>query len=386
MKPKITFRRVSFLFLLIAFGYALYSYQGQLMEIMQVLQQGVWYLLLTAVFILGLAVYNQGLLYGSIYKALSLPPPKERHLSYLYLITRFVSVAAPSGGLSGVLPFIQEARRRNVSVGPVLIVNLLYLILWYSTLGVFLFIGLLHLFFIHDLQWFEISNAIILLLADLALIGGLAIAWTAPQRLEAILNQIGRLVGKVTGLWKRPSPLPPQRIATFIGELEDAINEIRQVGYQSLTQPALHAFLNEILNLGVLFFVAWSFGIRLSFGVLVASYSVGMLFFVMTPTPGGLGFVEGILILVMSSLDVPRGSALVITLGYRGLTFWLPFILGFFAYRWFNRYLNELDEEATAVSPTVSLNLPDVQAKEGVSGKGAGNLLRPERLDVVGED
>lgn len=386
MKPKITFRRVSYLFLLIAFGYALYAYQGQLVDIMQVLRQGIWYLLLTAVLMLGLAVYNQGLLYASIYKALSLPPPKERHLSYLYLITRFVSVAAPSGGLSGVLPFIQEARRRNVSMGPVLIVNLLYLILWYSTLGVFLFIGLLHLFFIHDLQWFEISNAIILLLADLGLIGGLAIAWTSPHRLEAILNQIGRLVGKVTGLWKRPSPLPPQRIATFIGELDDAFNEIRQVGYQSLSQPALHAFLNEILNLGILFFVAWAFGIRLSFGVLVASYSVGMLFYVMTPTPGGLGFVEGILILVMSSLDVSRESALVITLGYRGLTFWLPFILGFFAYRWFNRYLNKLDEEETAVSPDITQALPYHKSKQGVSSNGTSMALRPERPDVVGED
>jgi len=299
------------------------------------------------------------------------------------LITRFVSVAAPSGGVSGVLPFIQEARRRNVSVGPVLIVNLLYLILWYSTLGVFLFIGLLHLFFVHDLQWFEISNAIVLLLADMALVGGLAVAWTSPHRLEAILNWVGRLVDRVTGWWQRPSPLPPQRIARFINELDDAINEIRQVGYQSLSEPVMRAFLNEILNLGILFFVALAFGVRLSFGVLVASYSVGMLFFVMTPTPGGLGFVEGILILVMSSLDVPRESALVITLAYRGLTFWLPFILGFFAYRWFNRYLKRLDGELTAVSPTVTNKPQYYKPNDGRLGAGARarpKPPRPERL------
>lgn len=351
MKSKITFRRITYLFLLAAFGYALYAYQGQLVNILRVLRQGVWYLLLTAVLILGLAVYNQGLLYASIYKGLNLAPPKERFLSYLYLITRFVAIAAPSGGLSGVLPFIQEARRRNVSAGPVLIVNLLYLILWYSTMGVFLFIGLLHLFLIHDLQWFEISNAIILLLADLVLISGLALAWTSPHRLKAVLNRIGRIVGKVTGWRKRPSPLSPQRMEKFIGELDDAINEIRQVGYRSLFQPVLHAFLNELLNLGILYFVAWAFGVRLNFGVLVASYSVGMLFYVMTPTPGGLGFVEGILILVMSSLDVPSESALVITLAYRGLAFWLPFALGFFAYHWFNRHLNRLDEAEAAVPP-----------------------------------
>ncbi len=352
MNKKAAFRRIVYLLLLAAFVYALYSYQGQLIDIWHVLQRGVWYILLVAVFLLGLAVYNQGRLYASIYQSLNLPPPKHRHLSYFYLITRFVSVAAPSGGLSGVLPFIQEARRRNVSVGPVLIVNLLYLILWYSTLGVFLFMGLLHLFFIHDLQWFEISNAVVLLLADLVLVGGLAIAWTSPHHLEKILFWLGGAAGKVTALWKRPSPLPPERINRFIKELDAAINEIRQVGYQSLSEPVMRAFLNELINLGILFFIALAFGIRLSFGVLVATYSVGMLFFVMTPTPGGLGFVEGILILVMSSLGVPQESAVVITLAYRGLTFWLPFILGFFAYRWFNRYLIKLDqEEETAVTP-----------------------------------
>ena len=386
MKSKITFRRIIYLFLLAAFGYALYSYQGQLVDILHVLRRGVWYVLLAAVLVLGLAVYNQGLLYASIYKVFNLSPPKERHLSYLYLITRFVSVAAPSGGVSGVLPFIQEARRRNVSAGPVLIVNLLYLILWYSTMGVFLFIGLLHLFLIHDLQWFEISNAIILLLADLALIGGLVIAWTSPHRLEAILNRIGGLVGKAAGWGKRPSPLPPQRIAQFIGELGDAINEIRQVGYQSLSQPVLRAFLNEILNLGILYFVALAFGVRLSFGVLVASYSVGMLFFVMTPTPGGLGFVEGILILVMSSLDVPRESALVITLGYRGLTFWLPFILGFFAYRWFNHYLDNLDEEVTAVSSAATDKRQHYKSNGSASRVDIDIISRPKQPDAVAEE
>lgn len=384
MKSKITFRRITYLFLLAAFGYALYAYEGQLVGILRVLRQGVWYWLLTAVAILGIAVYNQGLLYASIYKTLNLIPPKERFLSYLYLITRFVAIAAPSGGLSGVLPFIQEARRRNVSTGPVLIVNLLYLILWYSTMGVFLFVGLLHLFIIHDLQWFEISNAVILLLVDLVLIGGLAIAWTSPYRLEAVLNGLGRLLGKVTGLWKRPSPLPPQRIQKFIAELDETISEIRQVGYRSLAQPVLHAFLNEILNLGILYFVAWAFGVRLSFGVLVSSYSVGMLFFVMTPTPGGLGFVEGILILVMSSLDVPRDSALVITLAYRGLTFWLPFILGFFAYRWFNRHLDRLDGAGeTAVSATET---PSITANGAASRPRAGVMPQPKQPDAVAEE
>ncbi|MFQ5398513.1 MAG: hypothetical protein ACE5E7_02840 [Anaerolineae bacterium] len=123
----------------------------------------MWYVLLGVIAFLTLAAYNQGALFASIYHALQIPPPKERHLSLLYLITRFLSVAAPSGGISGIVLFIQDARRRNLSISTVLVANIVYIILWYSTFGVFLlFIGLLLLFLAHDLQWFEISNAIIL--------------------------------------------------------------------------------------------------------------------------------------------------------------------------------------------------------------------------------
>lgn len=41
--------------------------------------------------------------------------------------------------------------------------------------------------------------------------------------------------------------------------------------------------------------------------------------------------------LALRSLHVPLGAAAVITLAYRGLTFWLPFLYGFVALRWLGR-------------------------------------------------
>jgi hypothetical protein len=109
------------------------------------------------------------------------------------------------------------------------------------------------------------------------------------------------------------------------------------------------------------------------------------LFFVMTPTPGGLGFVEGILILVMSSLDVPNESALVITLAYRGLTFWLPFILGFFAYRWFHRHLDRLEEGITETPPTTTNGSNNHKPNSATSGAGTGIMAQPKQPDTVAE-
>jgi uncharacterized membrane protein YbhN (UPF0104 family) len=41
--------------------------------------------------------------------------------------------------------------------------------------------------------------------------------------------------------------------------------------------------------------------------------------------------------LVLTSLNVPLASAAVITLAYRGVTFWFPLLLGFVALRWTER-------------------------------------------------
>ena len=70
-----------------------------------------------------------------------------------------------------------------------------------------------------------------------------------------------------------------------------------------------------------------------SFGVLIAGYAVGSLLAIISITPSGLGPVEGIMILTYSDLGVMPEAATLVTLVYRGLSFWLPFVTGFAALR-----------------------------------------------------
>jgi phosphatidylglycerol lysyltransferase len=65
----------------------------------------------------------------------------------------------------------------------------------------------------------------------------------------------------------------------------------------------------------------------------VAGFAVGLLFMVVTPIPMGIGVVEGVMPLVYISLGVPGEAATVVTLAFRGLTFWLPFFIGFLLLR-----------------------------------------------------
>jgi uncharacterized protein (TIRG00374 family) len=336
-KPRISFNTILYLLLAAAFGYAIVTYRDQLMDIYQVLQQGLWYFVLAMVFVLGVTVYNQATLYASIYQLLDLPSDK-RDLLPLYLMRRFVTVAAPSGGFSGWVPFLQFARKRDIAVGAVFVANLVYTILWYSTFFVFLFFGLLTLFFAHDLQWFEISAALVMLVADVVMIVGMVLAWVAPDALVRVTEWMGRTTERFFAWIKRDPPLTRRNFATFASDLNGAVDLMRDSGWHRLLKPVLHALANESLHIAMFYLAALAFRVQLNFGVLVAAYSVSVLFFVVSPTPGGLGFVEGTLILVLSALGVRPHSATVITLAYRGISFWLPFILGFIALRWFNKH------------------------------------------------
>jgi uncharacterized protein (TIRG00374 family) len=52
-----------------------------------------------------------------------------------------------------------------------------------------------------------------------------------------------------------------------------------------------------------------------------------------SPTPSGIGIVEGALALTLASLDVDLSQAVIITIVYRGITFWLPLAVGALAFR-----------------------------------------------------
>jgi uncharacterized membrane protein YbhN (UPF0104 family) len=46
-----------------------------------------------------------------------------------------------------------------------------------------------------------------------------------------------------------------------------------------------------------------------------------------------MGFVEGAMAITLHSLDIPLESAAIITMAFRGVTFWLPFVLGMITFR-----------------------------------------------------
>jgi uncharacterized protein (TIRG00374 family) len=104
--------------------------------------------------------------------------------------------------------------------------------------------------------------------------------------------------------------------------------------------PAGLALSNKLLLVGILLLMFLSFNVTFSIGTLIAGFSIGYLFFVVSPTPSGIGFVEGALTLALVSLYVPVSKAAAVALAYRGITFWIPLLIGMLAFRFVSRDLS----------------------------------------------
>jgi glycosyltransferase 2 family protein len=127
--------------------------------------------------------------------------------------------------------------------------------------------------------------------------------------------------------------LTEKRAYTFAAEAAEGIALLLRSPYH-LILPTLLALTKQALLLMVFFLNFLAFKVSISVGSLIAGYSIGYLFLIVSPTPAGLGVVEGMLTLTLRSMYVPIGAAAVVTLGYRFFTFWFPFFFGLISLRW----------------------------------------------------
>jgi undecaprenyl-diphosphatase len=76
-----------------------------------------------------------------------------------------------------------------------------------------------------------------------------------------------------------------------------------------------------------------AFGLGLGLPVVIAVFLGGAAVGSVSAAPGGLGAVEGALVAGLTAAGAASGPAIAAVLTYRLITYWLPVIPGFVAYR-----------------------------------------------------
>lgn len=229
----------------------------------------------------------------------------------LSLAKLFVDQIIPTGGLSGTAVFAKALEQQGVSRGVVSATALLntasYNVAYVGCLAAALVIANLH----------GEANKLIIVASVLFLVFGTAlttamIAMSGRGRHPPLTDRLGR------------SNLV-RRVLHFVGDADPSlVRNWRLLAATSVYQAVI--FLLDTMTIVVLI---WALGGHASLSGVFMSFMISNLFRTISVIPGGLGTFEAtsVLTLKMAGLDVT--TALAATFLFRGLSFWLPMLPGF---------------------------------------------------------
>jgi phosphatidylglycerol lysyltransferase len=199
----------------------------------------------------------------------------------------------------------------------------------FSAFTLILIFGLIFLFRQHDLKSYEIVASIILFGLTLGLCSVLLLGLWRPESLRSLLGWFRRQVNRLGALFKRPEIITESWVEKNASEFAQAAAAIA-AHPAGLVRIFLFVMAAHLLDVMTLYVVFLAFRQPIQFGALITGYAMGILFLIVSITPMGIGVVEAVMALVFTSLGIPAPIATTISLAYRGLTFWLPVVLGFF--------------------------------------------------------
>jgi len=302
--------------------------------IISTIQEGDWRFIALGLILEFAWLVNIAASFQAIYKALGVDE-KIKNLIMIAAAANFVNVVTPTGGVGGMAIFISEGQRRNCSAARVTVASALYLLFDYTGFLCVLTLGVIVLIRRNNLNLPEIIASgimvlIVVLLATLLLLGA-----QSAQALGNALAWGARTINKLL------RPVLPKKHWQYLSEgrahefAHDVVDGIRCIIDQpkNLIMPALLALSNKALMISILFMTFMAFRVPLSVGTLIAGYSIAFLFSIVSPTPSGVGIVEGTLTLALHSFYIPLSASAVIAIAYRGITFWAPLLAGMVAFR-----------------------------------------------------
>jgi uncharacterized protein (TIRG00374 family) len=308
---------------------------AEVQQIAAILRRGDARWLSLALFLQLVWLVNIGASLRAIFRALG-AEEKILDLVVMATIVNLVSVITPTVGMGGMAYFISQSRRRGHPSGRATTAAVMYLVYDYFAALIVIGLGLIVLVRRHQLTQGEIFAA-----AFLAVYAGvlgflLYLGMRSAERLGRALATMGTVGNRILRPILKRDRFDIRHAHEYARDIAKGSEAARR-SPGGLLLPAALALSNKALLISILFLVFLAFRQAFSVGTLIAGYSIGALFAVVSPTPSGIGFVEGAMTLALRTLNVPLASAAVITLAYRGVTFWFPLVLGFAVLRWAHR-------------------------------------------------
>ena len=323
-------RVIVVIILLLAIALVVFSL-SELKNIIDTLQKANPWFLGLALLVQAIWFFVLGWIFQSIYGALGLHESKRR-LTLVAAASAFVSIVTPSAGVGGLALFITDGRSRGLPTGKVTVAGALYILLDQIAFLCVLAIAILVLIRRNNLGAGEVTASLILLASASVQSALLFLGYRSTEALGEALARLARLVNWMVGPFIHREYLSETRAHAFAEEISEGLNSLPERP-RGLVRPFVLSLANKVLLMGILTCSFLSFDVPFTAGTIIGGFAIAYLFMIVSPTPSGIGVVEGVMALALRTLRVDFSQAVIVTLAYRGISFWLPLAVGALAFR-----------------------------------------------------
>ncbi len=278
---------------------------------------------------------NEAAAYRALYRLMGMNEDLW-HLILLSSAANFVNVVAPSGGFGGVAVFVDNAGKRGNPRGLAAAAGALFLFLEYAAFMVILALGWVVFIRRNDLNPGEMTASIFMFGVTIALGILIYIGSRSGEQLGRVLAWLSRQINRLLWVFTHKEYFREVAAKEFGMEVAEGLSILR-TRHRGLVVPFLLALNGKTIQTLILMLTFLAFEVQFSLGTIVAGFASAYLFLIVSPTPYGIGFVETFLPLALTSLRVPWEQAVIVTLTYRGITFWIPLMLGGASFRLLQR-------------------------------------------------
>ncbi len=313
--------------LTLAFIWMIFSRMGEIEILLRTLSEGRWRWIVAALLLQVIYFVVYAASFRSALATVGIAS-RMRDLLPLTFAAIFANTMAPTGGAAGGALLVEDAARHGYSRPRAATAFLLHMATDYGSFCIMLLVGLVVLAQRADLHWYELTAALLLLLYVASISGALLLGLWLPQWLHNLLAWLQHQVNRL-GTWiRKPALLTEDWSARNADELIESSRAIAAHPRQLLVTLLMTGLFHS-LAMGTLYLLFIAFGQSVGIDLVIAGYSMLILFAIISPTPNGVGIVEGLMPIIFTSLGLSAEIATVVVLSFRGITFWLPLLIGF---------------------------------------------------------
>ena len=230
-----------------------------------------------------------------------------------------VSHVLSAGGAGGWVVSYNALRRKNVPHGLVFVAVAALNFFNYAVLWLLFVVAMCYLVISGQRSSWEYILALLVIFLILWLTGYAIYLFNHRAKMRRRVASVAGIVNRIA----RRAVIRPDHIDDWLDHLFVGMRRMRS--HRGLIRKTLgSACPFWFFDLLCLYFVFLAFRYPISPEYLVIGYAIAYAVGTLSPTPGGLGAIEGIMIAMFASFGVPIATATAVVLSYRLVNFWMP--------------------------------------------------------------